>query len=79
MIFKKVQEIKNWTFLPMSYFCNKYYNCMLDNPEFEKWQFEKILEYKLAEMEYISKITYELKARLIQQELLMETEAQSKI
>jgi hypothetical protein len=48
---------------------------MLDNPEFEKWQFEKILEYKLAEMEYISKIIYELKARLIQQELLMETES----
>jgi hypothetical protein len=56
-----------------------YNNCMLDNPEFEKWQFEKILEYKLAEMEYISKITYELKAGLIQQELLMEAEAQSKI
>ena len=52
---------------------------MLNNPEFEKWQFEKILEYKLAEMEYISKITYELNARLIQQELLMEAEAQSKI
>jgi hypothetical protein len=52
---------------------------MLDNPEFEKWQFEKILEYKLAEMEYISKINYELKARLIQQELLMEAEEQSKI
>jgi hypothetical protein len=52
---------------------------MLDNPEFEKWQFEKILEYKLVEMEYISKITYELKARLIQQDLFMEAEAQSKI
>jgi hypothetical protein len=52
---------------------------MLSNPEFEKWQFEKLLEYKLAEMEYISKIAYELKARLIQQELLMEAEAQSKI
>ena len=49
---------------------------MLDNPEFEKWQFEKILEYKVAEMEYISQITYELKARIIQQELLMEAEAQ---
>ena len=36
----------------------------------------KILEYKLAEKGYISKITYELKARLIQQELLMEAEAQ---
>jgi hypothetical protein len=52
---------------------------MLNNPEFEKWQFEKILEYNLAEMEYISKITYELKTRQIQQELLMEGEAQSKI
>lgn len=52
---------------------------MLDNPEFEKWQFEKILEYKLAEMEYISKITHELKVRLIQQELLLEAKAQSKI
>jgi hypothetical protein len=35
---------------------------MLGNPKFEKWQFEKILECKLAEMEYISKITSELKA-----------------
>ena len=52
---------------------------MFDNSEYEKWQFEKILEYKLAEMEYISKITYELKTRQIQQELLMEGEAQSKI
>jgi hypothetical protein len=52
---------------------------MLDNPELEKWQFEKILEYKLAEMKYISKITYELKTRLIQQELLIEAKAQSKI
>jgi hypothetical protein len=54
---------------------------MLNNPELEKWQFEKILEYKLAEIDYISKITYELKARLIQQELLMEEEeeVQSKI
>ena len=49
---------------------------MLNNSEFERWQYEKILEYKLAEMEYISKITYELKARLIQQELLMEAVAQ---
>jgi hypothetical protein len=52
---------------------------MFDNTEFEKWQYEKILEYKLAEMEYISKITYELKSRLIQQELLMEAEDQLKI
>jgi hypothetical protein len=51
---------------------------MLDNSEFEKWQYEKILEYKLAEMEYISQITYELKTRQIQQELLMEAEVQSK-
>jgi hypothetical protein len=51
---------------------------MLDNSEFEKWQYQKILEYKLAEMEYISQITYELKTRLIQQELLMEAEVQSK-
>jgi len=49
---------------------------MLNNSEFERWQYEKILEYKLDEMEYISKITYELKARLIQQELLMEAVAQ---
>jgi len=49
---------------------------MLNNSEFERWQYEKILEYKLAEMEYISKITYELKARLIQQELLIEAVAQ---
>ena len=52
---------------------------MVDSYEFEKWQYEKILEYKLAEMEYISKITFELKTRQIQQDLLMEAEAQSKI
>ena len=52
---------------------------MVDSYEFEKWQYEKILECKLAEMEYISKITFELKTRQIQQDLLMEAEAQSKI
>jgi hypothetical protein len=52
---------------------------MVDSSEFEKWQYEKILEYQLTEMEYISKITYEQKSQLIQQELLMEAEAQSKI
>ena len=52
---------------------------MLDNPEFEKWQFEKILEYKLSEMEYISKITFELKTRQIQQDLLIAAEQQAKI
>jgi len=52
---------------------------MVDSSEFEKWQYEKILEYRLAEMEYISKITFELKARQIQKELLLGTEAQSKI
>jgi len=52
---------------------------MVDSSEFEKWQYEKILECKLAEMEYISKITFELKNRQIQQDLLIAAEQQAKI
>ena len=52
---------------------------MVDSSEFEKWQYEKILECKLAEMEYISKITFELKTRQIQQDLPIAAEQQAKI